>query len=109
VTVFGTEVLRPHGAAQLLGPVLDGYMRNTPEALELADYGCGTMMHLVEINAQPLDGESNSRDFDFSRAAIHARWQAGYADTHRMITRRPWDDPVDPMVGVTVHASDANG
>ncbi len=83
--------------------------RNTPEVRKLAGHGCGTVMHLVEINAQPLDGESNSRDFDFSQAAIHARWQAGYADTHRMIARRPWDDPVDPMVGVTVHASDADG
>lgn len=83
--------------------------RNSPKVKELADFGCGTVMHLLEINAQPLDGESNSRDFDFSQAAIHARWEAGYADTHRMIARRPWDDPVDPMIGVTVHASDAEG
>jgi NTE family protein len=83
--------------------------RNSPKVRELAGFGCGTVMHLLEINAQPLDGESNSRDFDFSQAAIHARWQAGYADAHRMIARRPWDDPVDPMIGVTVHATDAEG
>lgn len=83
--------------------------RNSPKVRELAGFGCGTVMHLLEINAQALDGESNSRDFDFSQAAIHARWEAGYADTHRMIARRPWDDPVDPMIGVTLHASDAEG
>jgi NTE family protein len=82
--------------------------RNSPEARELAGFGCGTVMHVVEINAAPLDGESNSRDFDFSPATIHARWQAGYADTHRMIARRPWDVSVDPKVGVAVHASDAD-
>jgi len=83
--------------------------RDTPQAKEFAGYGCTTVMHLIEINAQPIDGETNSRDFDFSEAAIQARWQAGYADTHRMIERRPWEIPVDPMVGVAVHASDDEG
>jgi len=63
-------------------------------------------MHLVEINAEPIDGETNARDFDFSQTAIEARWQAGYADACRMIKRRPWDTPIDPMLGVAVYASD---
>jgi NTE family protein len=80
--------------------------RNTPEAKALAAYGCSTVMHLLEINARPIDGESNMRDFDFSKAAIRARWQAGYADGRDMIARRPWDNPVDPLAGVAVYASD---
>jgi len=80
--------------------------KDTPEARELAAWGCGTQMHLVEINAEPIDGETNARDFDFSQAAIEARWQAGYADACRMIERRPWADPIDPMLGVAVYASD---
>ncbi len=82
--------------------------RGTPEVRELAGCGCTTVMHLLEMNAQALDGESNSRDFDFSEAAIRARWQAGYADARRMIEQRPWERPVDPIVGVTVYASDAD-
>jgi NTE family protein len=62
----------------------------------------------VEINAEPLDGETNSREYDFSPATIEARWQAGYADTCRMISRRPWDNPIDPAVGVALYASDAD-
>src|SRR5215471_19422995 len=54
-------------------------------------------MHLLEINARPIDSESNMRDFDFSKAAIQARWQAGYADACGMIVRRPWENPVDPL------------
>jgi len=81
---------------------------NTPEVQELADWGCATTMHLIEINAEPIDGETNARDFDFSQAAIDARWQAGYADASRMIERRPWSDPIDPEVGVAVYASDAS-
>jgi hypothetical protein len=53
-------------------------------------------MHLVEINAQPIEGETNARDHDFSRTAVQARWRAGYADTCRMLERRPWNDPIDP-------------
>lgn len=81
--------------------------RHTPEARKLASYGCATVMHLVAINAAPVDGEGYHRDIDFSQAAIQARWQAGYADTRRSIARRPWGQPVDPMVAVTLHASDA--
>ena len=80
--------------------------RNTPEAKALAAYGCATVMHLLEINARPIDGESNMRDFDFSKAAIRTRWQAGYEDARGMIARRPWENPVDPLVGVAVYTSD---
>jgi hypothetical protein len=33
-------------------------------------------MHLVEINALPIEGETNARDYDFSKAAVQTRWQA---------------------------------
>ena len=39
-------------------------------------------------------------------AGIYARWHAGYADTMRMLERRPWETPVDPMAGVAVYDSD---
>jgi NTE family protein len=83
--------------------------RDTPEAREFASYGCGTVMHIVEINAPSFDGEGYSRDIDFSQASIQERWQTGYADTRRMIARRPWENPIDPKVGVAVHASDGDG
>jgi hypothetical protein len=38
---------------------------------------------------------------------VQARWHAGYADTRRMLERRPWDDPVDPATEITVYQSDA--
>jgi NTE family protein len=81
--------------------------KNSPRAKELAAWGCLSTMHLVEINAQPIVGETNARDYDFSRSTIQARWQAGYADTCRMLERRPWDDPIDPATEITLYASDA--
>ena len=94
-----------HVIRELVGMLPDD-RQNTPEVQELADWGCATTMHLIEINAAPIDGETNARDYDFSRAAIRARWQAGYADTRRMIERRPWDDPIDPKLGVALYSSD---
>jgi len=82
-------------------------LRETPEVKEIAGYGCGTFMHLVRINATPQDHEDYLRDLDFSAEGIERRWQSGYADTKRMLERRPWDAPVDQMVGVAVHDSDA--
>ncbi len=102
------QIHRMRHVVRELFKMLPEERKNTPEAKELAAWGCGTTMHLVEINAEPIDGENNARDFDFSQAAIAARWEAGYADTRRMIERRPWDDPVDPLVGVAVYASDAS-
>jgi NTE family protein len=77
--------------------------RETPEVKEMAGYGCGTMMHIVRLNAPRLDREDHLRDIDFTSAGIRARWQAGYADTMRTVDRRPWQKPIDPMMGVAVH------
>ena len=81
--------------------------RDSPRVKELAGWGCTTTMHLVEINAQPLDGDSNARDFDFSRATVQKRWRAGYADASRTISREPWNDATDPATDIMVYASDA--
>jgi len=70
---------------------------------ELADWGCGTTMHVVRLLAPTLDSEDYLKDIDFTPAGIRARWQAGLADTRRMIERAPWQVEVDPMEGVVVH------
>lgn len=72
---------------------------------ELAGYGCGTIMHIVELNAPRLDGEDHARDIDFTAGGIEARWQAGLADTRRAIERRPWEIQVEPKAGVAVYDS----
>ena len=77
--------------------------RETPDVKEMAGYGCGTLMHIVRLNAPRLDHEDHLRDIDFTSAGIRARWQAGYADAMRTVERRPWEKPIDPMMGVAVH------
>ncbi|MGB7099634.1 MAG: patatin-like phospholipase family protein [Xanthobacteraceae bacterium] len=81
--------------------------RESPEVKEMAGYGCGTLMHIVRINATPLKNEDYLREIDFSAEGIQKRWRSGYDDTMRTLDRRPWEAPIDPMVGVAVHDSDA--
>ena len=77
--------------------------RASPKAKELASWGCGTTMHIARLVASKLGGEDHTKDIDFTPAGIRARWQAGYADTKRMVAGAPWTAPVDPMDGVVIH------
>jgi NTE family protein len=91
-----------HVVRELARLVPEG-QRDTPEVKELAAYGCKTFMHIVRLNAPYIEGEGNSRDFDFTREGIRLRWKAGHDDTARVLEQRPWEAAVDPMVGVAVH------
>jgi NTE family protein len=77
--------------------------RLSPEVKELAGWGCGTTMHVARLNAPNLEGEDHTKDIDFTPDGIRVRWQAGYADTRRMLDRAPWTQPVDPTNGVVIH------
>ena len=77
--------------------------RASAEVKELAAWGCGTTMHVVRLNAPNLEGEDHTKDIDFTPEGIRARWQAGYADTQRMLHLAPWSQPVDPREGVIIH------
>lgn len=77
--------------------------RTAPDVRELVSWGCGTTMHVARLNAPNLDGEDHTKDIDFTPEGIRARWQAGYADTRRMLERAPWTAPVEPTEGVVIH------
>jgi NTE family protein len=77
--------------------------RDTPEVKALAEWGCKTFMHIVRLNAPYIEGEGNSRDFDFTREGIRLRWKAGHDDTARVLEQRPWEAEIDQTLGVAVH------
>jgi NTE family protein len=80
-------------------------VRTSPVVEELASWGCHTTMHVARLVAEGLDGEDQLKDIDFTPASINARWQAGYADTRRMLDLSPWNAPVSPMEGIVIHDS----
>jgi NTE family protein len=77
--------------------------RNSNAVRELASYGCQTRMHVVRLLAPQLDGETHTKDIDFSPAGIMRRWDAGYAHAKTMIARAPWAGEFDPLAGIIVH------
>lgn len=82
-------------------------LREAEATKQLQAYGCMTRMHVVRLLAPSLAGEDHTKDIDFSRAGIKARWDAGYADTARMLEQRPWDREVDPMEGLILHEAES--
>jgi NTE family protein len=77
--------------------------RDHPEVKELAGYSCRTRMHVVRLLAPRLMNESHIKDIDFSPAGIKSRWEAGYANTKRALTRQAWLDEYDVLEGVILH------
>ena len=89
-------------AARLPSDVAD-----TPRMRELASYGCITRMHVVRLMAPPLVGEDHSKDIDFSPSGIRYRWEAGHADTTRVLAQAPWTHEFDPLDGFILHEATA--
>ena len=77
--------------------------RETPLVREMASYGCLTRMHVVRLLAPQLEGEDHTKDIDFSRAGIHARWEAGFSDARRVLADAPWRGEFDPLEGFYLH------
>jgi NTE family protein len=78
-------------------------LRDSPEVKALASWGCKTTMHVARIVASSIASEDQLKDIDFTPAHIRVRWQAGYADTRRMLDLAPWTRPVDPIEGIIIH------
>jgi NTE family protein len=72
----------------------------------LQSWGCATSMQVAHLKAPRLEGESFSKDIDFTSAGLHARRAAGHADALRMLQRAPWTQAVDPMAGVVEYSLD---
>lgn len=108
-----THIARQKQIHKLRHVIAELTRRLPPEALAtnevgaLAAYGCRTQMHVIRLLAPPLAGEDHSKDIDFSPGGIKSRWEAGYADTARVLARSPWTHCVDPMDGIILHEATA--
>jgi NTE family protein len=90
-----------------LSALLPDSVANDNFVRELKSYGCLTRMHVVRLLAPQLHGEDHARDIDFSPSGICSRWEAGYADTQRVLNAAPWSAPVDPIEGFILHEANA--
>lgn len=77
--------------------------RDAPEVKELLNWGCGTTMQVLELDAPRFDGDDLNKDIDFSPGGIERRWKTGYEDTTRVLQRAPWREALDPLEGISVY------
>jgi len=73
------------------------------ELEQLSWLGCTTTMQIVHLIYQNEKYETESKDYEFSRASIAEHRAAGYRDAMRAIAERRWEEPVPPNVGVMVY------
>src|SRR6516164_10191933 len=74
-------------------------LRATPEAKFLYDFGCVTTMDIVQLIYRPADIQGYSKDYEFSRATMQARWVQGLSDAQKTLLASPWLAPMPPEIG----------
>jgi NTE family protein len=70
---------------------------------ELFDLGCGSVFHVLHLQAPRLPGEGAYKDIEFVSDRIHERAEAGFSDMTRAFEDKPWNQKVPPMQGIVVH------
>ena len=86
---------------KLLPPELQGH----PAVLELMQHGSPQQIDLVQLVYRPAVRALPSADYEFSRASVMERWQAGAADIQFCIDNPEWlyKTPSDAEAGVNVY------
>jgi NTE family protein len=82
-----------------LWDALQDELRERPEAQFLYNFGCVTTMDIVQLIYRPMDSQGATKDFEFSRSTMQARWDQGVADTNVTLEASPWLAPMPPEVG----------
>ncbi|HXE41217.1 MAG TPA: patatin-like phospholipase family protein [Azonexus sp.] len=77
---------------------------------ELGRLGCGSVFHLVYLQAPRLSGEDHTKDIEFEIGRVAERRAAGFADTARALHEKPWEkEKVARAEGIVVHDFSAAG
>lgn len=84
----------------LLWDKLPPELRALDEAQALHGHGCGTSMDIVELIYRTDVAQGQSKDYEFSRATMEARWAQGRADALATLRAAPWLAPAPSEVGV---------
>ena len=78
---------------------LPEHLRQTPEAKFLYNFGCVTTMDIVQLIYRPTENQGQSKDYEFSRATMKARWAQGLADAQATLLASPWLAPMPAEIG----------
>jgi NTE family protein len=88
-------------AAQRLVAKLPARLRDDPDARQFADMHAEAPVSVVHLIYRSKHYESQSKDYEFSRASMQEHWAAGLVDTARTLEDPRWLQR-KPHVGVQV-------
>jgi NTE family protein len=77
-------------------------LANTEQAKRLYEHGCVTEMDIVQLVYRPVEPQGVSKECEFSRSSMEARWQRGISDTRAALHASPWLAPMPKEMGVRV-------
>ena len=73
-----------------LHKMLPEALATTDQAKRLYALGCVTEMDIVQLIYRPFDPQGASKDYEFSRGTMNARWQQGMSDAMTTLRAAPW-------------------
>jgi len=85
-----------------LEKLLPESISRTEQAKRLHAFGCVTEMDIVQLIYRPFEPQGASKDFEFSRGAMTARWEQGRSDASTTLRIAPWLAAKPREVGVRV-------
>jgi NTE family protein len=102
-TRAGTETFRTtHNVRHDINTLWDALppeLRALPAAQRLYAFGCVTTMDIVQIVYLPLEGQGQTKDYEFSRGTMQTRWAQGLSDARATLAVSPWLEPMPPEIG----------
>jgi len=78
--------------------------KKIPEVQELMSWGCDTVMHIIYLTIDRIEGEDQMKDIDFTSEGISKRSLIGFQEATRAINSEIWNEPHDPNEGILIHA-----
>jgi NTE family protein len=85
-----------------LHKLLPPEIARTEQAERLYALGCVTEMDIVQLILRPFEPQGASKDYEFSRGTMNARWEQGILDASTTLRVAPWLAPKPREVGVRV-------
>ncbi len=77
--------------------------KKLPEVQELMSWGCDTVMHIIYLTIDRIEGESQMKDIDFTSEGILKRSATGFREATRAIESQVWNEPHDVNEGILIH------